>query len=291
MSGKTPPKIRWSVTGASVRGANHTRNHRPNQDAIAWQSAPHTSAPAVIAIADGHGATRYVRSHRGAKLAVQLAKEILSDFAETHEHTRDLAGVAHLAAEQLPRTLVRTWQDLVRADLAARPLSPAEETRWLDDRKPDAVRDPMRAYGSTLVTAVVSSRYLLFCHLGDGDILTVNSEGVVTRTPLPVDTRLVANQTTSLCGPDAWNDLRVYFQPITERPPALIMLSTDGYANSFADEQGFFTTAADLLRAFQANGVQHTTNRLPHWLHATSAGGSGDDISVGLAYRLSSDRA
>src|SRR5690606_8684836 len=183
--------------------------------------------------------------------------------------TNDLAAIAHLAAEQLPRTLVRTWQDQVRSELAVRPLSAAEETRWLEDRKPDAVRDPLRVYGSTLVAAVLTSRYLLFCHLGDGDILTVDQQGEVSRPPLPVDTRLVANQTTSLCGPDAWNDLRVYFQPLTDRPPALVMLATVGYANSFADEPGFFATASDLLRALQTRGVQHTTNRLPHWLHAT----------------------
>ena len=277
--------------GASVRGANHIRTRKPNQDAIAWHPAKRAGAPAVIAIADGHGAARYVRSHRGAKIAVQIAKEILSDFADTHEQTDDLAGIARLAAEQLPRTLVRSWQDQVRSELAVRPLSAAEEARWLEDRKPDAVRDPLRAYGSTLVAAVLTSRYLLFCHLGDGDILTVDQQGEVSRPPLPVDMRLVANQTTSLCGPDAWNDLRVYFQPLTERPPALVMLATDGYANSFADEQGFFATASDLLRAFQTHGVQHTTNRLPHWLHATSEGGSGDDISVGLAYRLSGDHA
>ncbi len=290
MSGKSAPKIRWSVTGASIRGANHARSHRPNQDAILWQTGVRAGAPALLALADGHGAARYVRSHRGAKLAVQVAKDILSDFAESNESTRDLTRVARQAAEQLPRTLVRTWQDQVRSELSVRPLSAAEEARWLEDRKPDAVRDPLRAYGSTLVAAILTSRYLLFCHLGDGDILTVDSQGEVARPPLPVDTRLVANQTTSLCGPDAWNDLRVYFQPLTDRPPALIMLSTDGYANSFADEQGFFAAAADLLTALRTNGVQHTTNRLPHWLHATSEGGSGDDISVGLAYRLSGER-
>src|SRR5690606_31297471 len=149
MSGKSIPKIRWSVTGASIRGANHARAHRPNQDAIIWQTGARAGAPAVLAIADGHGAARYVRSHRGAKLAVQIAKEILSDFADSHEKTNDLAAIAHLAAEQLPRTLVRTWQDQVRSELAVRPLSAAEEARWLEDRKPDAVRDPMRAYGST----------------------------------------------------------------------------------------------------------------------------------------------
>ncbi|HXF64460.1 MAG TPA: PP2C family serine/threonine-protein phosphatase [Caldilineaceae bacterium] len=281
MSGKP----RWLVTGASVRGASHSRGQRPNQDAVAWRAPRRPADPVVLAVADGHGASRYVRSHRGAKLAVQLATDMLASFAEQHAQATDLAGLAKLAGEQLPRSLVRTWQDRVREDLAARPLNAEEQARWQEQRANRS--DPLRAYGATLVTALLTRRYLLFCQLGDGDILIVDSQGGVTRPPLPFDPRLVANQTTSLCGPDAWNDMRVYFQPLTDRPPALVMLASDGYANSFADEAGFFDAATDLLRAFQANGLQHTANRLPHWLHATSAAGSGDDISVVLAFRSS----
>jgi serine/threonine protein phosphatase PrpC len=275
-------KLVWQVTGASIRGANHTRTHLPNQDAIAWQAPVRPGDPAVIALADGHGAARYVRSHRGAKLAVTLAVDLLAAFAAEHVRATDLVGLARQSAEQLPRTLVRTWQDKVAADYAARPFTPEEEARR--QVRPDVPHDPLRAYGATLLAAVMTQRYLLFCQLGDGDILTVDAQGEVSRPPLPADPRLVANQTTSLCGAEAWRDMRTYFQPLTARPPALVMLASDGYANSFADQAGFFAAAADLLRALHTHGLQHTANRLPHWLHATSAAGSGDDISVGLAY-------
>jgi hypothetical protein len=219
---------------------------------------------------------------------VLLAVEVMAAFADAHRRSTDLSGVAHQAAEQLPRTLIRTWQDRVRADLAAKPLSEQELTHWPD--RAGLAADPIRAYGATLIAAVLTPRYVLFCQLGDGDILTVDDQGVVSRPPLPVDPRLVANQTTSLSGPNAWDDMRVYFQPLTDRPPVLVMLASDGYANSFADEHGFFATAIDLLAAFQANGLAHTANRLPHWLHATSAAGSGDDISVGLAFHSAGPR-
>jgi hypothetical protein len=279
MSGKP----RWQITGASVRGAGHARAKKPNQDAIAWRGARRSGDPAVLAISDGHGAARYVRSHRGAKLAVQIAADLLKDFAEQHGRATDLVGLAHLAGEQLPRSIVRTWQDQALADFAARPLTATERKHWPSPAH--ASDDPVRVYGATLVAAVLTPRYLLFCQLGDGDILIVDAAGAVGRPPLPVDDRLVANHTTSLCGQDAWLDMRVYFQPLADRPPQLVMLTSDGYANSFADESGFFAAASDILLALQTHGLRHTANRLPHWLHATSAAGSGDDISVGLAYR------
>src|SRR5690606_24305133 len=73
MSGKPA----WHVTGASARGAVHARAQRPNQDAIAWHAPQGPDDSLVLTVADGHGSPRYLRSHRGAKLAVTLAVEIL----------------------------------------------------------------------------------------------------------------------------------------------------------------------------------------------------------------------
>ncbi len=146
--------------------------------------------------------------------------------------------------------------------------------------------DPLRAYGATLLAALITPRYLLLLQLGDGDIFIVDSAGRVGRPPLPNDPRLIANQTTSLCGATAWQDVRSYFQPLTARPPALVMLATDGYSNSFADENGFYSAAADLLEAIRTQGSHQTRIQLPGWLRATSKAGSGDDISVGLAYSV-----
>jgi hypothetical protein len=225
--------------GASVRGAHHARTSRPNQDAIAWRAPTDDQPWLVMAVADGHGAPRYLRSHRGAKLAVEFAVALAADFCALHAHPANLAALGDLAAEQLPRTLVRAWQDAARQELAAKPFTPEEEEAWqrhLGPRKSPV--DPLRAYGATLLAALLAPQYAVFLQLGDGDIVIVDRDGGVTRPPLPTDPRLVANQTTSLCSPNAWKDVRVYFQPLIDRVPSLVMLATDGYKNSFADETG-----------------------------------------------------
>ena len=77
--------------------------------------------------------------------------------------------------------------------------------------------------------------------------------------------------------------MRIHFQPIVERPPVFVMLATDGYANSFADDSDFKQVAKDLYAAIQQDGPPTVAGHLPDWLEATSKGGSGDDISVVIA--------
>jgi len=66
----------------------------------------------------------------------------------------------------------------------------------------------------------------------------------------------------------------------------LIMLATDGYSNSFANDNGFTAAATDILEAIRSLGPHQTRIELPGWLRATSKGGSGDDITVAIAYSV-----
>lgn len=270
----------WQPLGASIRGAAHTRAGRPNQDAIAWRAPANPHEPAVLAIADGHGSAAYVRSQNGAKLAVQVAIDFLYDFARLHDRSTSLTAVNRLASERLPRDLVLAWRTAVDAHLTRHPFTDAERALSADR----ASSDPCVAYGATLLCVLATPAYLLLLQLGDGDMLLVDRAQNVSRPPLPHDPRLLGNQTTSLCGQSAWRDVRTVFQPLTTAPPSLILLATDGYANSFADESGFFAAAADLGAILAAKGKRTVVKNLPKWLAATSSLGSGDDITLGLLY-------
>jgi hypothetical protein len=280
----------FCVIGASARGASHVRAGRPNQDAIDWRVGPDLI---LLSLADGHGSTRYVRSHQGAKLAVQIALEQLGQFLRTPQDPEASApnrvGDATLkrrAEEQLPRTLVRAWQDAVAEQLARVPLT-EQELNTLERLMPDKERRalaefPQRVFGATLLAGAVTEDFALFLQLGDGDIVTVDATGEPSRLPIAPDERLIANQTTSLAGPRAWQDLRVYFHPFVQQPPSLLLFATDGYANSFQDPDGLLAAAADLHALFGAGRAGFIRRNLPRWLAETSELGSGDDITVGL---------
>ncbi len=269
----------WQTAGVSVRGAAHTRSGAVNQDALRlWQEKPER-LPLILAVSDGHGGATYTRSHIGAAYAVNTALRVLAHDLLPRllapGVAPDLTLVKRTCDEWLPKVLVRRWQERVRAYTRRYPFAP------------DAAADPaglLTPYGATLVAALLTEQFHLYLQLGDGDILTVATGGAVSRPALPVDARLLGNETTSLCMPDAWRSVRLVFQPLLAEPPSLVLLCTDGYANSFTDPASFAQVGGDLLAAIHSEGLAAVRSQLPAWLAQTSTAGSGDDITVALAF-------
>jgi serine/threonine protein phosphatase PrpC len=273
--------IEWQVVGQSVRGATHERNGLPNQDAIYWLPGSGRGPSAVLAVADGHGSARYPRSHAGARIAVETAVLLIDDFLRSQSNVDSLSLIKDATQEWLPRALVRNWAEAVAEDLRTEPLSESE----LSLLGAGASRESSIAYGATLLVAAVNERFAIYLQLGDGEILTVSDRGDVTR-PLSKDDRLFGNETTSLCANEAWRDFRVHFQPLTQSPPALVLLSTDGYPNSFRDESGFLKVGSDILDMVQENGLASVQDHLAGWLSDSTRAGSGDDVTLGILSSL-----
>lgn len=280
----------WCVFGASVQGASHRRSGLPNQDAIDWQAIYGVDEPVIVlALADGHGSAHFVRSEVGATFAVRIARGLLRELGDQFCDHHDPIAIKRSVDHHLPTLLVRNWRKMVAQHWATTPLTQAELAHLDPAARRRLNADPYWAYGSTLIAALVTGGFVLYVQLGDGDIVTVNPQGGVARPPLPIDADLFANATSSLCMEHAAGSFRSYFQPTTEHLPALIMLATDGYANSFASDKDFLQAAQDYLAIVRSAGPasQATLRReLGEWLAATSARGSGDDISVGIIYRL-----
>jgi serine/threonine protein phosphatase PrpC len=308
-----PRRSEWRVVGASVRGASHVRAGLPNQDAMRWLPGCGAGTPLIVAIADGHGSPKSFRSDAGARFAVDTATQVIQETLAGHA---EVAGRATI--ERTTECLVRRWNEAVEAHMEQTPLSPAEldalETREGAGARRAVESHPFLAYGATLSAVLLAESAILYLQLGDGDILAVSESGQVTR-PVPADARLFAGQTTSLCARSAWRDFRFAVHPLdgpgprgegdpvphdlqprtsdlglrTSAPssvPALILLATDGYANSFRDEVGFFRVGSDLVEMIRAEGLEAVHASLETWLNEASQLGSGDDITLGLVCRL-----
>jgi serine/threonine protein phosphatase PrpC len=270
MCGEAMP---WIALGRSVQGAAHRRASLPNQDALAMGGAPLWR----LALADGHGSARCFRSGLGAECAVQAALEASALLPPGAPH----AEIKDWLACRLPREIVRRWRERVDQHLASHPFSP-EELGRLPWPQPSLGQSRL-AYGATLLLAAATAEYAYYLQLGDGDILAVSDDHSVHR-PLAQDQRLFANETTSLCMENACGEMRTAFQA-RDGLPALILASTDGYANSFRDEAGFLQVGADLLALLREEGEGFVEQHLESWLRESSEIGSGDDITLGLLYR------
>jgi hypothetical protein len=283
----------WTVLSATVRGHYHERNGLKNQDAVRLDNRAGSSEPLFVAIADGHGSARSFRSDRGSALAAECAVSVLRPLIRKNRDA-PLSSIRRQAKVKWLRALLEAWRAAVRADLAVNPFSPLDFAAF-PERAP-AVKPGMEvpptaylAYGATLIVVAVTRRYILYIQLGDGDILVVGADGRVSR-PLKRHHQFYANETASLCTRYAISEFQVCLEPVRAGVPAMIMLSTDGYANCFGNDEDFFKVGADIFAYMREHGADFIGKNLEQWLRESSRDGSGDDITVGLAVRLNTLR-
>jgi serine/threonine protein phosphatase PrpC len=278
----------WRVFGHSVRGASHVRAGLPNQDAIHWLPRSQKGPPLILAVSDGHGSAKSFRSDVGSRLAVEKTTWLIQDLLDGQPDPQNLSAVKRTAEDRLPREIVRRWQEAVDDHRRETPFTPEELDKLKAQRGAGAVQEvqenPRLAYGATILATLVAQDFFLFLQLGDGDILTVLGDGEVIR-PLKEDARLFANETTSLCMEKAWREVRFRFQARYGPPPAMILISTDGYSNSFVDDAAFRQVGSDILAMMREQGVKAIERDMPAWLCEASEAGSGDDITLGILYR------
>jgi hypothetical protein len=65
---------------------------------------------------------------------------------------------------------------------------------------------------------------------------------------------------------------------------ALVLLTTDGYGNSYEDDAAFEEIGPDYLALLNRVGAERVTAGLPGWLAEITRTGSGDDITLGLLW-------
>ncbi len=283
-------RIEWRVISETVPGASHLRAGTPNQDSILYVRESSRSLPIVLSVADGHGSPKCFRSDFGSQFAVKKAAQIIGEFLDERRGKFDLAEIENKGKDYLPKEFVKKWRKTVEYHLKNNPFTEDEFVK-LEEKSGAGARklveeNPFLAYGTTSLTVALEENFVLYMQLGDGDILNASDAGEVTK-PLPEDARLLANETTSMCLPKAENDFRFFVQKISaEESPTMILLSTDGYLNSFASEAGFFQAATDILEMLRAeNGFKDVNDNLKAWLEEATQMGSGDDSTVAVIYR------
>ena len=273
----------WSVLAQSVQGASHVRRGEPNQDAIDTRQGAGNNPPLIVAVSDGHGSPKSFRSGCGARYAVKAAISECERLFCTG--ATNLTAIRRIAERQLSNAIVGEWERLVWGDMVDRPFTPRERRHFVAQFGVEAWRalllEPLVAYGATLLFAFAARQYVVLGQLGDGDIVTVTNEGCAARA-FAADARHFAGETASLCLKDAVKSFNVAFRVLKQEIPALILLSTDGYANSYQDDADFMSVGPDLLAMLREESVESVQRDLASWLSEVSSGGSGDDITLGV---------
>ncbi len=287
----TRAQAEWRVIGETVPGASHLRAGLPNQDALLHVRQSSARLPVIVSISDGHGSNKCFRSDRGARFAVRVGVDLLDELINGRHAALPPAEIEGKVREPLTAEFIKRWRALVAADMTREPFREEEFTRMIEKDGANARRlveaNPFLAYGATSLSFLLTPEYALYLQLGDGEMITVNASGEVTQ-PLPEDARLLANETTSLCLDKAAADFRFAVQPHGEGDlPALILMTTDGYYNSFSTTAGFYQVGSDLLQMLREEDGFGTVNRnVRSWLEEATTAGSGDDCTLVLICRM-----
>lgn len=263
----------------TVIGASHKKARKPCQDAsISINNEDYI----LTAVCDGHGGEDYFRSDKGSEFAVKAVKKCLSD--------RDiLPMLAHFAHDedridamlvQLEKSIISVWNDLVEQDYAENPFTD-EELGIVDPkmRFRYAIGEKIEcAYGTTMLVNVLTDDFWFGIHIGDGECVTIDSEGAFAH-PIPLDDNCVYNYTTSICDREAIYNMRHHFS--TKLPEALFIAS-DGVDNCFAGDDKMHDFYSMIMKSFSETDETFAILELLEYLPILSQKGSGDDISLGI---------
>lgn len=270
----------WRGLGAKVTGATHVRNHLPCQDAIRIESY---GAYVVAAIADGHGSEACPYSNEGSQAAVDCLHEIFADIFMC-VGTEAKAVIEDSRELRLPRQLAAQWRQRVED---------------IHHGAHDGEAFSYTLYGTTALCVVASPEFIFALQLGDGDILAVSNDILSEEKDSLLGYWLIepehipGNETYSLCMPNCWRYIRthmIYSDACSQEgdnealTPDLIMLTTDGYYNSFIADDGFVKAGADIFKLLQTEGTEYILENLEGWLESSSNEGSGDDIAMAIVY-------
>lgn len=262
----------WQIVSESIKSANHSLN----QDASKYFLSK-DKEQVIVTVADGHGSKKCFRSNIGSKFAVEVLLRIFGKHLSGNTFDDLQSGFSGMS-QDLAKTIHRQWLEKVKKHHTSNPFTPEEE---LVDQK--VLNNPIISYGTTLLGALVTNSYIVYLQLGDGDILVVN-DGIVMR-PIPKDENMIANETYSLCDAEAYAYFKFHYQPIIGQLPDLILLSTDGYSNSFPNENEFQKTALDYNNLFKVEGLDFIRENIVGWLTETTVNGSGDDLTTILVFK------
>jgi len=262
----------WQIITESVKSLHHPLNQDANKFFISRDKEY-----AVIAVADGHGSKKCFRSEIGSAFAVEVLIKILKQQSSQNLFDNFQSGFSGLK-ENMAKTIHRQWLEKINRHFKENPFSPEES---LID--PMVLNNPVISYGTTLIGALITQNYIVYMQLGDGDILVVTENKVIR--PISKDENLIANETYSLCDKEAYTYFKFYYQPIIGQLPDLILMSTDGYSNSFPNDNEFQKTAMDYYSLYKEEGLGFIKNNMAGWLRETTDNGSGDDLTTILVFK------
>ena len=275
------------VFGKSVKGATHEKNGLPLQDNCKIEEI--SDKITIIAVADGHGSSKCSRSDRGSLIAVNTFCTVMKNYLLNYGKEKD--GLTNLVTflnregdMRFAQDICEEWQARVKQSYYKNKAeNQAEDKTDKDDNGNTDWKKVYLLYGTTLLGMLITDTFVFSFQIGDGDINYITGDEI---SPLVEPEKFLGTETHSLSKLDAWRKAvaSVRRKNAADDVPYLYMLSTDGFSNSFVNEEEFHKTCREYYKMIGEHGYEAVGDNLEKWLKETSELGCGDDITVVMAY-------
>ena len=276
---------------ASVCGASHKRCGLGCQDNC---KSVDKGDVMILAVADGHGSAACPYSKSGSQIAVNVFCQIMSDYCDTYsDDLQTLLTLFNREGDTMVARLIDTlWKDRVIKNHSneKRGVIPQDDDGKEKHKAKKGRESIYKQYGTTLAGLLVTPLFRFAFQIGDGDMVLINESGVI---PLLDTEKILGVETHSLSKQDAWKKAVTAVQRLDNgiAEPYAYMLTTDGFANSYPNEEGYLEAAKGYFDAVNQHGAKRVRKNLNNWLSQTSEQGCGDDITLLMAYRDSNGGA
>ena len=270
--------MKHSIISERVQGASHKRVDKICQDNYFRKEIGEDIT--ILAVADGHGSDASPFSETGSKIAVDIFGNIMENYVQAYRNQEDqlLTFLNRESEVKLARSIDETW----KAKVLANHLKNKRPTPKTPSGKKDE-KTIYRMYGTTLLGILITKTFVFAFQMGDGDMVLVN---VVKADFLLEGDHLLGVETHSLSRENAWEKAIsvVKRREADEVIPFAIMMSTDGFSNSYKSEDAYLHACREYFSMIKEHGLEAVDKNLKQWLEETSQHGSGDDITMVIAY-------
>ena len=276
------------VFGTSVQGASHIRSDVECQDS--WKKTIRNDGTIIMAVADGHGSKNCPYSKTGSCIAVNVFCKTMSEYIEHFSSSSDqlLTYLNREGETTFAQKICFEWQRCVKKTHRNKKrdfpiIESGEKAGETDFSK------VYEQYGTTLLGLVLANDFLFAFQLGDGDIVFISANRI---EPVIKGDKILGVETHSLGREDSWKKAITTVRRIdnNEDASSMFLMATDGFSNSYKNEDEFKKTCFEYLDMINQYGVKAVKENLKSWLSETSEMGCGDDITVLIAYKSSNQK-
>jgi len=269
----------------SLIGGAHKQNGKPMQD---YSSAVKGEGYDIAIVCDGHGSDKHFRSHVGSRLATEVAKEKLAEFAMAYPTYKQANKNFRKKAERLRLSIVAAWMKRIEQDYTENPFTADELKLGVDPGVDYFSRySKLVPYGTTMLAVLLGRDYYVALMIGDGVIIRMTpDQDAVEET---FEGKKLGDRVESMCNQDA--AFKIYSKCVeiaeSEKDMSFVLCS-DGFCESeaFTSRELMRNWPKRYIKILAKYGMEQSLEGVSEQLRQISdVSMAQDDISIAIAVK------